>query len=138
MVSAATTFDLRWWAFLVNASSFVLKQSHIASVCSFCKEIFQQNPGECHSTVVKNILKYLSNTKDMFLVYGEVEYIVASEAIMEVVWIRKFIYEIKVSPGKEELMEMYCDTSGASIIPNEPGFRKEPNIIEEGFTIFEM
>ncbi|GKD27182.1 putative RNA-directed DNA polymerase [Tanacetum coccineum] len=31
---------------------------------------FQQNPGEPHWTAVKNILKYLRNTKDMFLVYG--------------------------------------------------------------------
>ncbi|GKA10565.1 retrotransposon protein, putative, ty1-copia subclass [Tanacetum coccineum] len=31
---------------------------------------FQQNPGESHWTAVKNILKYLGNTKDMFLVYG--------------------------------------------------------------------
>ncbi|GJY10795.1 putative RNA-directed DNA polymerase [Tanacetum coccineum] len=30
----------------------------------------QQNPGEGHWTVVKNILKYLRNTKDRFLVYG--------------------------------------------------------------------
>ncbi|GKD42150.1 zinc finger, CCHC-type containing protein [Tanacetum coccineum] len=28
------------------------------------------NPGELHWTTVKNILKYLQNTKDMFLVYG--------------------------------------------------------------------
>ncbi|GJT32828.1 putative retrotransposon protein [Tanacetum coccineum] len=31
---------------------------------------FQQNPGEVHWTAVNNILKYLRNTKDMFLVYG--------------------------------------------------------------------
>ncbi|GJS54234.1 putative RNA-directed DNA polymerase [Tanacetum coccineum] len=31
---------------------------------------FQQNPGELHWTTVKNILKYLRNTKDMYLVYG--------------------------------------------------------------------
>ncbi|GKE48235.1 retrotransposon protein, putative, ty1-copia subclass [Tanacetum coccineum] len=31
---------------------------------------FQQNPGESYWTVVKNILKHLRNTKDMFLVYG--------------------------------------------------------------------
>ncbi|GJV92386.1 retrotransposon protein, putative, ty1-copia subclass [Tanacetum coccineum] len=30
---------------------------------------YQQNPGESHWTAVKNILKYLRNTKDMFLVY---------------------------------------------------------------------
>ncbi|GJX38103.1 retrotransposon protein, putative, ty1-copia subclass [Tanacetum coccineum] len=71
---------------------------------------FQQNPGEIHWTVVKTILKYLRNTKDMVLVYGEkpkdeliakqsttvmssteAEYIVAAEASMEAVWMRKFI-----------------------------------------------
>nr|GEZ85254.1 retrotransposon protein, putative, Ty1-copia subclass [Tanacetum cinerariifolium] len=30
----------------------------------------EENPGEDHWIVVKNILKYLRNTKDMFLVYG--------------------------------------------------------------------
>ncbi|GKD12309.1 hypothetical protein Tco_1196716, partial [Tanacetum coccineum] len=30
----------------------------------------QQNPGEGHWTTIKNILKYLRNTKDKFLVYG--------------------------------------------------------------------
>ncbi|GJY36052.1 retrotransposon protein, putative, ty1-copia subclass [Tanacetum coccineum] len=31
---------------------------------------FQQNPCELHWTAVKNILKYLRNIKDMFLIYG--------------------------------------------------------------------
>nr|GEW30428.1 retrotransposon protein, putative, Ty1-copia subclass [Tanacetum cinerariifolium] len=31
---------------------------------------FQQNPGDIHWTTVKNILKYLRNTKDIFLVCG--------------------------------------------------------------------
>ncbi|GJY97564.1 hypothetical protein Tco_0514474 [Tanacetum coccineum] len=31
---------------------------------------FQQNPSDLYWTTVKNILKYLRNTKDMFLVYG--------------------------------------------------------------------
>ncbi|GJY52329.1 retrotransposon protein, putative, ty1-copia subclass [Tanacetum coccineum] len=34
---------------------------------------FQQNPGELHWTAVKNILKYLRNTKDMFLGESMVE-----------------------------------------------------------------
>ncbi|GJW65488.1 hypothetical protein Tco_0117372 [Tanacetum coccineum] len=39
----------------------------------------QQNPGKGHWTVVKNILKYLRNTKDRFLVYsGEKELRVTS------------------------------------------------------------
>ncbi|GJW11032.1 hypothetical protein Tco_1576859 [Tanacetum coccineum] len=36
---------------------------------------FQQNLRDLHWTTIKNILKYLRNTKDMFLVYGEAEYI---------------------------------------------------------------
>ncbi|GJW32972.1 retrotransposon protein, putative, ty1-copia subclass [Tanacetum coccineum] len=47
---------------------------------------FQQNPGDLHWTTVKNILKYLRNTKDMFLVYGEAEYIAAFDASKEAVW----------------------------------------------------
>nr|GEZ03134.1 hypothetical protein [Tanacetum cinerariifolium] len=60
---------------------------------------YQQNPRKLHWVVVKHILKYLRNTKDMFLVYGgnpdtelettiamhatQSEYNVASEAAME-------------------------------------------------------
>ncbi|GKB52183.1 hypothetical protein Tco_0902936 [Tanacetum coccineum] len=36
---------------------------------------FQQNPGEVHWTAIKNILKYLRNTKDMFLVYRGTGYV---------------------------------------------------------------
>ncbi|GJQ95906.1 retrotransposon protein, putative, ty1-copia subclass [Tanacetum coccineum] len=31
---------------------------------------YQQNPGESHWTALKNILEYLRNTKDMFLIYS--------------------------------------------------------------------
>ena len=31
---------------------------------------YQHNPGELHWHAVKNILKYLRNTRDVFLVYG--------------------------------------------------------------------
>nr|GFB13638.1 retrotransposon protein putative Ty1-copia subclass [Tanacetum cinerariifolium] len=46
---------------------------------------FQQNPGDLHWSTVKNILKYLRNTKDMFLVYEEAEYIAAFDASKEAV-----------------------------------------------------
>ncbi|GKC40207.1 hypothetical protein Tco_1052591 [Tanacetum coccineum] len=78
---------------------------------------FQQNPGDLHWTTVKNILKYLKNTKDMFLVYGgvidwkstkqsifatssaEAEYIAAYDASKEAIWVRKFISGLGITKG---------------------------------------
>ncbi|GJT63110.1 putative RNA-directed DNA polymerase [Tanacetum coccineum] len=139
---------------------------------------FQQNPGEAHWTAVKNILKYLRNTKDTFLVYGgnpeaelqvkcycdagfetdrddtksqtgyvfvlnggavvwksskqsttaqhatEAEYIAASEAAKEAVWIRKFIDELGVVPSNDYPIKMNCDNSAAIIIAKESGIQK--------------
>ncbi|GKC11293.1 hypothetical protein Tco_1008075 [Tanacetum coccineum] len=91
---------------------------------------YQHNPGELHWIVVKNILKYLRNTKDMFLSqtryvfilnggvidwkstkqsifvtsFEEAEYIAASDASKEAVWIRKFIYGLGVVPTNKESM----------------------------------
>ncbi|GJY68995.1 zinc finger, CCHC-type containing protein [Tanacetum coccineum] len=81
---------------------------------------FQHNPGELHWTAVKNILKYLRNTKDVFLDYG-VEYIGASDASKETVWVRKFIYGLSVVPTIEEPIKMYCDNTRAITIANESG-----------------
>ncbi|GJS91903.1 retrotransposon protein, putative, ty1-copia subclass [Tanacetum coccineum] len=139
---------------------------------------FQQNPGEPHWTAVKTILKYLRNTKDMFLVYGgnpdaelrvecycdagfetdrddtksqtgyvfilnggavdwksskqsttamsatEAEYIAASEAAMEAVWIRKFISGLGIVPTINEPIKMFCDNSAALHFANEPGVQR--------------
>ncbi|GJV58922.1 retrotransposon protein, putative, ty1-copia subclass [Tanacetum coccineum] len=87
---------------------------------------FQENPGEENWTTVKNILKYLRNTKDMFLTgyvfvlnggaidwksikqsifatsSTDAEYIAAFDASKEVVWIRKFIYGLGIVPSIEE------------------------------------
>ncbi|KAJ9564851.1 hypothetical protein OSB04_000817 [Centaurea solstitialis] len=110
---------------------------------------YQQNPGEPHCVAVKNILKYLRRTKDMFLVFGgsedeisvigysdasfqtdrddfrsqsgyvftlnggaiswksskqdtnadsttEAEYIAASDAAKEAVWLRNFLSDLRV------------------------------------------
>ncbi|GJZ77715.1 hypothetical protein Tco_0642387 [Tanacetum coccineum] len=46
-------------------------QGEAHAECSLCfSSRIHYNPGELHWTVVKTILKYLRNTKDMFLVYG--------------------------------------------------------------------
>ncbi|GJT09156.1 retrotransposon protein, putative, ty1-copia subclass [Tanacetum coccineum] len=80
---------------------------------------FQQNPGDLHWTAVKNILKYLLNTKDMFLVYGAVY-----NASKEEVWIRKFIFGLGVVPIIKEPITMYCDNTGAITIANESTIAK--------------
>nr|GEV62085.1 hypothetical protein [Tanacetum cinerariifolium] len=103
---------------------------------------FQQNPGDLHWTTVKNILKYLRNTKDMFLIYegvvdwkstkesifttssAEAEYIAAYDASKEAVWVRKFISGLGVVPTIKEPINMYCDNIGAIAIANELGITK--------------
>ncbi|GJR89189.1 hypothetical protein Tco_0213200 [Tanacetum coccineum] len=91
---------------------------------------FQQNPGELHWTAVKNILKYLRNTKDMFLVYGgnpEAELRVdcyCNAGFMEAVWIRKFISGLGIVPTINEPIRMFCDNSAALHFANEPGVQK--------------
>ncbi|GJX39783.1 putative ribonuclease H-like domain-containing protein [Tanacetum coccineum] len=44
----------------------------------------------------------IMNTKDMFFVYGEAEYIAAYDASKEAVWVRKFISGLGVIPKIEE------------------------------------
>ncbi|KAK8634151.1 hypothetical protein V6N13_014980 [Hibiscus sabdariffa] len=107
---------------------------------------YQANPGEGHWVAVKNILKYLRRTKDVFLVYGgeeqlsikgavswksskqdtvadsttEAEYIAASEAAKEAVWIKKFITELGVVPSISDALKLYCDNNGAIAQAKEP------------------
>ncbi|GKE13851.1 hypothetical protein Tco_1421428 [Tanacetum coccineum] len=109
---------------------------------------FQQNPGEPHWTAVKNILKYLRNPKICFWFMVEIrklnfeliatamldlrliemtskaKYIVASEAAMEAVWIRKFISGLGIVPTINDLIKMFCDNSATLLIANEPEVQK--------------
>ncbi|GJR61925.1 retrotransposon protein, putative, ty1-copia subclass [Tanacetum coccineum] len=139
---------------------------------------YQQNPGKLHWVAVKHILKYLRNTRDMFLVYGgkpdtelnvtgfcdaswqcdkddtksqtgyvfvvnggavdwkskkqttiamsatQAEYMAASEAAMEAVWIRKFVGDLGVMPSIKKPINMYCDNSAAIIFVNDSGVMK--------------
>ncbi|GJZ40928.1 retrotransposon protein, putative, ty1-copia subclass [Tanacetum coccineum] len=139
---------------------------------------YQQNPGKLHWVAVKHILKYLRNTRDMFLVYGgkpdtelnvtgfcdaswqsdkddtksqtgyvfvvnggavdwkskkqttiamsatQAEYMAASEAAMEAVWIRKFVGDLGVMPSIKLPINMYCDNSAAIIFANDSGVMK--------------
>ncbi|GJT31029.1 retrotransposon protein, putative, ty1-copia subclass [Tanacetum coccineum] len=100
---------------------------------------YQQNPGEGHWTVVKNILKYLRNTKDRFLVYGgeeelriiskqdtvadstcESEYIAACEASTEAIWMKNFIGDLGVVTTVQDSTEIFYDNKSAIALTKEP------------------
>ncbi|GKB21995.1 hypothetical protein Tco_0855918 [Tanacetum coccineum] len=104
----------------------------------------QQNPGEGHWTAVKNIPKYLRNTKGRFLVYGgekelrwerdmksskqdtvadstcESEYIAACEASKEAIWMKNFIGDLGVVPTVQDPIEIFCDNESAVALTKEP------------------
>ncbi|GKB97878.1 retrotransposon protein, putative, ty1-copia subclass [Tanacetum coccineum] len=54
----------------------------------------------------------------------EAEYIAASEAAKEAVWIRKFIDELGIVPSNDYPIKMNCDNSAAIIIAKESGIQK--------------
>nr|GFA10514.1 hypothetical protein [Tanacetum cinerariifolium] len=111
---------------------------------------FQQNPGDLHWTTVKNILKYLRNTKDMFLVYrgdlkrelrvscytdagymtdaddlkSQTGYVFVLNGGAEAVRVRKFISGLGVVPTIEEPISIYCDNTRAIAIANQSGITK--------------
>ncbi|KAK1650515.1 hypothetical protein QYE76_068320 [Lolium multiflorum] len=146
--------------------------AHVVSLTSR----YQSDPGMEHWTAVKNILKYLKRTKDMFLCYGgdqelvvtsytdaswntdpddsksqsgyvfilngaavswasskqctvaksstESEYIAASEASSEAVWMKRFIVELGVVPSALDPLVIYCDNMGAIANAHEPRSHK--------------
>ena len=138
-----------------------------------------------HWTTVKNILKYLKRTKDMFLIYGcdeelvvngyvdasfdtdpddsksqtrytfilnggavswcsskqsvvagstcEAEYIAASEAANEGVWMKEFISVLGVIPSASGPMKIFCDNTGAIALAKESRFHKRTKHIKRRF-----
>ncbi|GJZ55489.1 hypothetical protein Tco_0610682 [Tanacetum coccineum] len=54
----------------------------------------------------------------------EAEYIAASEAAMEAVWIRKFISGLGIVPTINEPIKMFCVNSVALLIANETRVHK--------------
>nr|GEU66640.1 hypothetical protein [Tanacetum cinerariifolium] len=90
---------------------------------------FQQNPSEEHWTAVKNILKYLCNTKDMFMVYGgnmerelrvscytDVGYLTDADNLKSQIG---YVFVLNGEP-----ISMYCDNIGAVAIAKDDGVTK--------------
>ncbi|GJS15519.1 retrotransposon protein, putative, ty1-copia subclass [Tanacetum coccineum] len=78
--------------------------------------VFILNEGAVEWKSAKQIITTTSST--------EAEYMAASEATKEFVWIKKFISRLDVVPTNKEPIEIYYDNSGAIIIANEPGITK--------------
>nr|GEY18648.1 putative retrotransposon protein [Tanacetum cinerariifolium] len=55
---------------------------------------------------------------------AEAEYIAAFDASKEAVWVRKFIFGLRLVPTIEEPISMYCDNTGVIAIANESGITK--------------
>ncbi|KAJ9555886.1 hypothetical protein OSB04_010500 [Centaurea solstitialis] len=68
---------------------------------------YQQNPGESHWVAVKNILKYMRQTKEMFLVFGGSEDEISVAGYSDATSISRPI-------------DIYCDNSGAVAKAKEP------------------
>ena len=146
---------------------------------------YQSNPGAEHWTAVKNILKYLKRTKEMFLVYGgdeelvvkgyvdasfdidpddsksqtgyvyvlnggavswcsskqevvaastcEAEYIAASEAAHEGIWMKELITDLGVVPSASGPMTLFCENTGATAIAKEPRFHQKTKHIKRRY-----
>ena len=63
----------------------------------------------------------------------EAEYIAASEAAKEAVWIKKFIMELEVLPKIKNGITMYCDNTGAIAQSKEPRSHHKSKHVLRGF-----
>ena len=60
----------------------------------------------------------------------EAEYIAASEAANEGVWMKEFISDLGVIPSASGLMKIFCDNTGAISLAKKSRFHKRTKHIE--------
>ena len=63
----------------------------------------------------------------------EAEYIAASEAANEGVWMKEFISDLGVIPCASGPMKMFCENTGAIALAKESRFHKRTNHIKRRF-----
>ena len=66
----------------------------------------------------------------------EAEYIAASEAANEGVWMKEFISDLGVIPSASGPMKIFCDNTGAIALAKESRFHKRPNTSRDASTPF--
>ncbi|TYK04838.1 gag/pol protein [Cucumis melo var. makuwa] len=60
----------------------------------------------------------------------EAEYVAACEVAKEVVWLKKFLTDLKVAPNMHQPITLYCDNSGVVANSQEPRSHKRGKHIE--------
>ena len=63
----------------------------------------------------------------------EAEYIAASEATKEAVWLKSFLLDLGVVPSAQSAIALYCDNSGAVANAKEPRSHKRGKYIERKY-----
>ncbi|OIT33734.1 retrovirus-related pol polyprotein from transposon tnt 1-94, partial [Nicotiana attenuata] len=63
----------------------------------------------------------------------EAEYVAASEAAKEAVWLRNFLKELNVVPSVQAPIVLYCDNSGVVANSKEPRSHKRSKHIEHKY-----
>ena len=63
----------------------------------------------------------------------EAEYVAASEAAKEAVWLRNFLMDLDVIPGLPKIITIYCDNSGTVANSKEPWAHKASKHIERKY-----
>ena len=63
----------------------------------------------------------------------EAEYIAASKAAKEAVWLKNFLLDLEVVPSAQSSITLYCDNSGAVANAKEPRSHKRGKHIERKY-----
>ena len=63
----------------------------------------------------------------------EAEYMAASEATHEAIWMREFITDLGVIPNASGPMTLFCDNTGAIALAKEPRFHRKTRHIKRRF-----
>ena len=63
----------------------------------------------------------------------EAEYMAASEAAQEAVWMKEFITDLGVIPNASGPIKLFCDNTGAIALAKEPRFHKKTRHIKRRF-----
>ena len=68
----------------------------------------------------------------------EAEYVTASEAGKETIWLKKFLMDLQVIPSADRPITLYCDNSGAVAQSKEPRHHKKQKHIEKKYHLIHI